>query len=46
MSKKNRSFHYGTLLPALPLSSVIPAVQALSAGSAKPMNWANPVGIP
>jgi hypothetical protein len=46
MSRKNRSFLYGALLPALLLGSVIAVVQAQSAGSAKPMNWSNPATWP
>ncbi|MDQ2638969.1 MAG: G8 domain-containing protein, partial [Pseudomonadota bacterium] len=46
MSKKNRSFLYGVLVPALLLGSVIAAVQAQGAGSAKPMNWSNPAAWP
>jgi cell migration-inducing and hyaluronan-binding protein len=46
MSKKNRSFLYGALLPALLLGSVIAVVQAQGAGSAKPMNWSNPATWP
>ncbi|MEJ0098983.1 MAG: G8 domain-containing protein [Pseudomonadota bacterium] len=45
MSKKNRSFLYGALLPALLLGSVM-AVHARSAGSTKPTNWSDPATWP
>ncbi len=46
MIRKNRSFLYGALLPALLLGSVIAVVQAQNAGSAKPMNWSDPATWP
>jgi cell migration-inducing and hyaluronan-binding protein len=46
MSRKNRSFLYVALLPALLLGSVIAVVQAQSAGSTKLMNWSNPATWP
>src|SRR5690554_1675896 len=46
MSKKSRPFIFTALLPALLLCGVAAAVQAQSAGSAKPMNWSNPATWP
>ncbi len=46
MSRKNRLFLYGALLPALLLGSAIAVVQAQNAGSAKPTNWSDPATWP
>jgi len=46
MSRKNRSFLYGALLPALLLGSVIAVAQAQNTGSTKPTNWSDPATWP
>jgi len=46
MSKRNRSFLFMSLVPALVLVSAIAVVQAQNAGAARPTNWSDPASWP